>query len=514
MQGMNSTQAPLWRLERVSKLFAGIRAMDCVDFNVHKGKIHALIGENGSGKSTLIKCLSGVHQPEEGTLYHEGKHVRIASPEEARRLGVATIFQEFSLVPTLSVAENIFLGRMTKRTGRIQWDEARQKSREILARLEIDIDPDALINSLSVAQQQLVEIAKSFSMDASLLIMDEPTAALGLSEIDRLHDLVRMLKDKGCAIIYISHRLDEVVELVDEVTILKDGKNVGYADKDDINVDNIVRLMVGNDIEEHYPKQCNVRDSVLLHAENISTEKGVDHVSLEIRRGEVLGLAGLIGSGRTEIANALFGVDKLTNGSMSIDSGQGLKKQDIHSPIDAIRNKIAFVSENRKFDGLYMNFFAQENVTIVGLKRIINYFRINLRKEQQVGKETVSQFKISPLALEKSVGYLSGGNQQKVIIARWIFSQAELFILDEPTQGIDVNAKLEVYQLINKLTGEGKGVLLISSDFPELLAMSDTIAVVHNGKIRTITDARQIDRSRLMQLALAGQDSNEKGDEV
>jgi len=349
-----------------------------------------------------------------------------------------------------------------------------------------------------------VEIAKALSMDASLLIMDEPTAALGLSEIERLHDLVRMLRDRGYAIIYISHRLDEVVELVDEVTILKDGKNAGYVDKGGINVDNIVRLMVGSDIEEHYPKQRNAKDSVLLHAENISTEKGVDDVSITIRRGEVLGLAGLIGSGRTEIANALFGVDKLTSGSMSIDSGHGLKKQAINSPVDAIRNKIAFVSENRKFDGLYMNFFAQENVTIVGLKRIINFFRINLRKERQVGRETVEQFKISPLALGKSVGYLSGGNQQKVIIARWMFSQAELFILDEPTQGIDVNAKLEVYQLINRLTGEGKGVLLISSDFPELLAMSDTIAVVHNGKIRTVTDARQIDRPRLMQLALAG----------
>lgn len=512
MQGMNSTQAPLWRLEGVSKLFAGIRAMDCVDFSVHKGKIHALIGENGSGKSTLIKCLSGVHQPEEGTIYHNEKPVRIVSPEDARRLGVATIFQEFSLVPTLSVAENIFLGRMSRRAGRIQWNEARQKSREILARLEIDIDPDVLINSLSVAQQQLVEIAKAFSIDASLLIMDEPTAALGLSEIERLHDLVRMLRDRGYAIIYISHRLDEVVDLVDEVTILKDGKNAGYADKDGINVDNIVRLMIGSDIEEHYPKQRNTKDDVLLQAENISTEKGVDDVSLVIRRGEVLGLAGLIGSGRTEIANALFGVDKLISGSMFIDSGQGLKKWNISSPVDAIRNKIAFVSENRKFDGLYINFFAQENVTIVGLKRIVNFFRINLRKEQQVGRETVEQFRISPLALEKSVGYLSGGNQQKIIIARWIFSQAELFILDEPTQGIDVNAKLEVYQLINRLTGEGKGVLLISSDFPELLAMSDTIAVVHNGKIRTITDARQIDRPRLMQLTLAGQDGNKRGD--
>ncbi|HWQ75897.1 MAG TPA: sugar ABC transporter ATP-binding protein, partial [Syntrophomonas sp.] len=344
----------LWELRHVSKYFSGVQALDDVSVQFRKGEIHALIGENGSGKSTLIKCLSGVHQPEEGILLHNGKQINITNPIVARKHGVATIFQEFSLVPTLSVAENIFLGRLPAQNngkGLISWDIMCKKAKEILNKLDIEIDPNVIVNKLSVAQQQLVEIAKALSMDATLLIMDEPTTALGLSEIERLHQLTRKLRDEGYSIIYISHRLDELVNLVDFVTVLKDGKVTGECKKEDINVNEIVRIMIGSDIANHYPKQCNVQDEVLFRAKGLETAEGVYDITLDVKRGEVLGLAGLIGSGRTEIARAIFGADQLIKGSIEMCG----RKVPIEKPAHAIKNGIAFITENRKTDGLFMN---------------------------------------------------------------------------------------------------------------------------------------------------------------
>ena len=491
----------LWELKHVSKYFSGVQALDDVSVQFRKGEIHALVGENGSGKSTLIKCLSGVHQPEEGILFHNGKQINISNPIVARKHGVATIFQEFSLVPTLSVAENIFLGRLPAKNngkGIISWDIMSTQAREILNKLDIDIDPGVIVNKLSVAQQQLVEIAKALSMDATLLIMDEPTTALGLSEIERLHQLTRRLRDEGYSIIYISHRLDELVNLVDFVTVLKDGKVTGECKKEDINVNEIVRIMIGSDIANHYPKQCNVQNEVLFRADGLETGEGVHDVTLDVKRGEVLGLVGLIGSGRTEIARAIFGADQLMKGSIEMSG----KRISIEKPTQAIKNGIAFITENRKTDGLFMNFFAGENITIVKLKRIMDFFFLNLKKEEKAGYEYIDKLKITSTALEKSVKFLSGGNQQKVVIARWIFSEAELFIMDEPTQGIDIKAKIEVYQLINQLTANGKAVILISSDFPELMAMSDRLAIVQNKSISAIVNSQDINREELMRITL------------
>lgn len=494
----------LWELKDVSKYFTGISALNGVSVQFQSGEIHALIGENGSGKSTLIKCISGVHQPECGEILHNGQPIHITNPIVARKNGVATIFQEFSLIPTLTVAENIFLGRLPqngKKLSSVSWTKMRTQALEILNSLEIAIDPAAVVNTLSVAQQQLVEIAKALSMDATLLIMDEPTAALGINEIESLHRLTRKLKAEGYGIIYISHRLDEVVDLVDRVTVLKDGKVAGTCSKEEINVKEIVRIMIGSDIENHYPKENNTMDETIFRANEISTHNGVHKATFDIRKGEVLGLAGLIGSGRTEIAKAIFGVDLLTGGTMMLN-GAPLQ---VKRPADAISRGIAFVTENRKYDGLFMNFFAGPNITIVKLKRILNGLMLSMKKEQTAGKDYVNKLKISPLALEKLVQYLSGGNQQKVVIARWMYSEADLFIMDEPTQGIDVQAKVEVYQLINRLTSEGKSVLLISSDFPELMAMSDRLAVVHNGHIEAIVNANQITRAELMHMTLGNQ---------
>ncbi len=495
----------LWELRHVTKEFAAVRALNDVSIRFRTGEIHALLGENGSGKSTMIKCIAGVHQPETGEILYRGSRVEVSSPIVARKLGVATIFQEFSLVPTLSVCENIFLGRLPRKgasgRGAVDWDRMRREASDILAKLGIQIDPMAIVGMLSVAQQQLVEITKAISIDATLLIMDEPTAALGQSEIVQLHALTRRLRDDGCAIIYISHRLDEVVELVDRVTVLKDGRIVGGCRGDDLNTTEIVRLMVGSDISEHYPKEHNVRDEVVYRVSGMVTETGVRDVSLHIRRGEVLGLAGLIGAGRTEIARAIFGADALRGGRVEIH-GRPVR---VRRPQDAIRNGIAFLSENRKSDGLFMNFYSGPNITIVNLKKILRHRFLNLKKERAVGEEYIRKLQISAAALDKSVQFLSGGNQQKVVIARWLHSGAELIILDEPTQGIDIKAKVEVYNLINELTRDGKAVLLISSDLEELFAMSDRVAVVKGGHVLSILDTGEITKNQLMEIILGNQ---------
>jgi len=497
----------LWELRHVTKEFSGFRALNDVSIQFRRGEIHALLGENGSGKSTLIKCISGVHQPEEGEILCRGERVEVANPIVARRLGVATIFQEFSLVPTLTVCENIFLGRLPRRGGKsgpVDWDAMRREAAAILGRLGIELDTMAVVGTLSVAQQQLVEITKAVSIDATLLIMDEPTAALGQSEIVQLHALARRLRGEGCAIIYISHRLDEVVDLVDRVTVLKDGRVVGSRTGDDINTGEIVRLMVGSDIREHYPKENNATNEVVYRAKGLCTRAGVDDVSFELHRGEVLGLAGLIGAGRTEIANAVFGVDPLLAGGAEMH-GSPIR---VRRPKDAIRCGIAYLSENRKSDGLFMNFFSGPNITIVNLKKILRHRHLDLRRERAVGEEYIEKLQISRTALDKSVRFLSGGNQQKVIIARWLHSDAELFILDEPTQGIDIKAKVEVYNLINELTRQGRCVLLISSDLDELLAMSDRLAVVRGGRILSTLDARRITKNGLMETILGNRTCN------
>jgi len=496
---------PLWELKNVTKKFPGIKALDKISLKIFDGEIHGLLGENGSGKSTLIKCLSGVYQPDEGIIYKEGHQVTLYNPMVARQNGVATIFQEFSLIPSLTVAENIFLGRLPVGNGKqgfVNWPQMKEKSKEVLDNLHISIDPEKYIKDLSVAQQQMVEIAKALSMNATMLIMDEPTTALGMAEIKQLHLLVRRLAEQGCAIIYISHRLDEVVDLVDRATVLKDGKIVGECNKDELKIQSIVKIMVGDDITEHYPKKRNAKNEILFSFNNLTTDEGVNGVTFDIRRGEVLGLAGLIGSGRSEIARAIFGVDKLLDGNITVAHKEKVKTQNRITPQNAIRDGIAFVTENRKYDGLFMNFFAQQNITIAKMEKILRNKMLSLKTEDKVGEEYVEKLQISPLALQKSVQYLSGGNQQKVIISRWIFSQAELFIMDEPTQGIDIHAKIEVYKLMNELTQQGKSILFISSDFPELIAMSDRIAIIRNGKVDGIYDATKVDRSDLMQKVL------------
>jgi ABC-type sugar transport system ATPase subunit len=411
---------------------------------------------------------------------------------------VATIYQEFSLVPSLTVAENIFLGRpLKKRAGLVDWEQMRRKTTSTLQELAIQIDPDAVVRQLSVAEQQLIEIAKAMSLESSLLIMDEPTAALGLAETRRLHELIRRLATQGKAILYISHRLDEVFQIADRVTVLKDGRRVDTRAIGELQMNDVVRMMIGVDIEQHYPKEANSRPEVCLQVEDLSTQNGVNGVSFDIRVGEVFGLGGMVGAGRTEIAKALYGLDRPETGTVRLYG----KPVRFSTPTEAIAAGVGLVPENRKADGLFFNFEGPPNITISRLKGLLRGGFLSLGEERRIGGEYVRKLSITPIALERTVQFLSGGNQQKVVIARWLYSQAKLLILDEPTQGVDIGAKLEVYRVINELTRQGISILLISSDYPELLAMSDRIAVVRDGSILQVAAAGELSEYELLTIA-------------
>jgi ribose transport system ATP-binding protein len=489
---------PLWELRGISKAFPGVQALDDVSMEIYPGEVHALLGENGCGKSTLAKCLAGVHQPESGEIFYQQKQVNFRHPMEARAAGVATIYQEFSLVPTLTVAENIYLGRYPRSAaGAIDWATVRSGTVQILEQLSLKIDPDVDVKSCSVAEQQLVEIAKAISLESNLLIMDEPTAALGLVETERLMELIRRLTKQNKAIIYISHRLDEVFKIADRVTILKDGKRVATAPISELNMSNVVRMMIGFDIQQHYPKEKNTKAETCLKVENLTTEDGVHEVTFDVKVGEVFGLGGMLGSGRTEIVRALFGLERIRSGKIFL-YGKDVR---FRSPNEAVTAGVGLVPENRKSDGCFFNFEAPKNITISRLKQILEGPFLSLSAELKVGEDYIKRMNIHPSALEKSVQFLSGGSQQKVVVARWLFSQARLLIMDEPTQGIDIGAKLEVYNVINELTASGISIILISSDFPELLAMTDRIAVVRDGQILEITESQSMTEYQLISLA-------------
>jgi len=495
---MSTETMPLWEFVDISKAYPGVLANDKVCIKLMAGSIHGLLGENGCGKSTMIKTLSGVQQPDSGKILHHGEAIRISDPQAAREKGIATVFQEFSIVPTLSVGENIFLGNMPRsRFGVIDWAKIHVDAAAVLKEMEVDISTEAITGNLSVGEQQLVEIAKAVAMDAKMIILDEPTAALGENEIEQLHDLLRKMRSRGTAILYVSHRLDEVERIVDEVTILRGGQVVSASGETEINVSQIVNAMVGEDIAEHYPKDHNATSEVVLQANNISTKNGVSDTSFDLHKGEVLGLGGVLGSGRTEIARALFGVDPLLDGSVTLSGTQVRFKNES----EAINAGLALVPENRKFDGLFFNFRASGNITAASLGRISKFGMIDLKSEANGTKRLIEELEISTQAEEKTVNFLSGGNQQKIVVARWLFSDARVLIFDEPTQGIDIGAKIAVYKLMNALTKAGKSIILISSDHDELLAMSDRIAVVQHGTVKRVVPAGDLTHDDLVRAS-------------
>lgn len=495
---MNAEPPPLWDVREVTKAYPGLIANDRVSIRLLPGRIHALLGENGCGKSTLIRMLSGVERPDGGEIRVDGRPVTLSSPSDARAIGVATVFQEFSIVPTLTVAENVFLGRWPRtRLGLIDWPAMNAAAARVLAQLDIALPPEAIVGALSVAEQQLVEIAKAVAANARLFILDEPTTALGLDEIARLHSLLRRMRDGGAAILYVSHRLDEVTALVDEMTILRGGKVVSRPGETDVRIEAIVQAMIGGSVKDHYPKERHATAEVLMEVTDLATDRVPGGVSLTLHRGEVLGLGGVLGSGRTEIARALFGLDRHRRGTIRLN-GRPIR---LTGPADAILAGIGMVTENRKTDGLFFNFDGRANISSASLRRLSSFGFLALGREADEAAALGRRVEVSPGATEKAVRHLSGGNQQKVVIARWLAAGVRVLILDEPTQGIDIGARLAVYRLINELTANGCGVILISSDHDELLAMSDRVALIRDGQIADITRADVLTAENLVRAS-------------
>jgi ribose transport system ATP-binding protein len=492
------SREPIWEVRDLVKTFPGVRALDRVSLRLPTGRVHALVGENGSGKSTLAKCLSGTYQPDAGLVMHGSRPVVLRDPAAARERGVAIFYQELSLVPSLSVAENIRLVDLARRSGFVSWRELRSRARAALERLEVSTDLDRPVGELSIAEQQLVEIARAISNpDVSLLILDEPTAALGPDEVARLHRVVRRVA-RDAAVLYISHRLEEVLSVADVVTVLRDGRVVGERPAAESSFRQIARMMIGAELEEYFAhEEQETGDRPLLEARQISTAALRCGVSFGIRRGEVLGFGGLIGSGRTAIARAICGVDRLVDGELLLE-GRRLR---LRSPADAIREGIALLPENRKADALFFNLSVPQNVSIARLDAVSRGPFLQPGKEWSRARGIARMLKLPPGTERRQVAFLSGGMQQKVVLGRWLFAQVKVLVLDEPTQGIDVGARREIYGLIDELTERGVGIVLISSDYPELLAISDRVAVVRGGGIVHTATRGELSQSDLIELA-------------
>jgi len=469
----------LLEMKGIGKTFPGVKALEGVNLTVREGQVHALLGENGAGKSTLIKILSGAYIKDEGQIFWEGQPIEIKSSQDAQRLGISTIYQEFNLAPHLSVAENIFLGHLPQKGLLVDWAYVRKRAKEILDSLGVTLSVDTLTADLSVAEQQLVEIAKALNRKTRILIMDEPSAVLGEKDLEKLFDVVRQLQANGIGIIYISHRLREIFALADEVTVLKDGRYVDTRAVSAVTMDDLVRLMIGRELADVYPKRTNKPGEMLLEVNNIQTEGLLHDISFDLRAGEIVGFAGITGSGRTELARVIFGADPYSGGEMRL-SGQPYR---VTSPADAIRHGVALVTEDRKRQGLLLKLSVAINTTISGLKKLSRFNVIKLNEEVGLVQKFIKQLSIKTPGPNFIVVNMSGGNQQKVVLARWLSIGTRLFILDEPTRGIDVGSKSEIYQIMADLATQGVGILMISSELPEVLGMSDRIMVMREGRI-------------------------------
>ncbi|MYX35143.1 MULTISPECIES: sugar ABC transporter ATP-binding protein [unclassified Streptomyces] len=471
---------PVLALEGVSKSFGAVRALRGVSLRLHAGEAHALAGENGAGKSTLIKTLAGVHRPDTGTVLLDGRPVEFHGPGDARDAGVAVIYQEPTLFPDLSVAENIFVGRQPRRSlGRVDHKAVREAAADLFRRLGVDLDPEQPARGLSIADQQLVEIAKALSFDARVLIMDEPTAALTGSEVSRLFGVVKSLREQGAAVLFISHRLEEIFALCQRVTTLRDGAWIASEPLDGLTEDDLVRRMVGRDLDELYPKQDAEIGEVALSVRRLTREGVFTDVSFEVRRGEIVGLAGLVGAGRSEVARAIFGVDRRDAGEVVVD-GKPLRGG---APSLAMAAGIALVPEDRRAQGLVMDMSIERNIGLTGFAATTKGGLMSRRAERSRALDWAVRLQVKYARLADVVGTLSGGNQQKVVLAKWLATAPGVLIVDEPTRGIDVGTKAEVHRLLSRLAAEGVAVLMISSDLPEILGMADRVLVMHEGRL-------------------------------
>lgn len=495
----SETAPALLKLDNVSKEFPGVKALSGVSFDLRAGEVHAVCGENGAGKSTLMKIISGVYQPNSGSITYKGAPVRFASTLESEAAGIAIIHQELNLVPHLSVAENIYLAREPRRGFLVDRKKLIADAKRCLDRLGVRINPNVQVRTLSVAQCQMVEIAKALSLNANVLIMDEPTSSLTEQEAQLLFKVIRDLKSQGTGIIYISHRLDEMQEIVDRVTVLRDGRYVSTDDFADLTVDEIVARMVGRSLEDKFPEPTRQpADDVIFSVRGLTRRDVFENISFDIRRGEILGFAGLMGAGRTEVARAIFGADPLGAGTIMLD-GRELKVSDPRSGIDA---GIAYLSEDRKAQGLAIAMPVDANLVMARMQAVSNSLGVIDRKQQRdASQHYVDLLNIKTPSLDQPVRLLSGGNQQKIIIGKWLFREPRVMFFDEPTRGIDVGAKFAIYQIMDELAARGIAVVLISSELPEVLGMSDRIAVFHGGRIAATLTTRETNQEEIMHYA-------------
>ncbi len=497
---MDRCVQPLLRATGISKSFAGIHALRDVAFLLHPGEVHALVGENGAGKSTLVKIITGAYQADAGSLEVAGQPVADPDPIKTRSLGIVPIYQQPALFPDLSVAENMALG--IERGGawrRVRWSQRRDRARQLLERVSAAIDPDAPVSELTMPEQQLVEIARALGAEARILIMDEPTASLSEREVARLFRVIRELRAQGVGIIYISHRLEELFEIGDRVTVLRDGENVATHPLAGLDRGQLIRLMVGRELSTVYPKlPARVGETVLELAGVGCRESGVSDIDLTLRKGEILGLAGLVGAGRTELARILFGLTPPDSGTIWV-AGQAVT---IRSPIQAMKHGIAYVPEDRRHHGVILDMAVTRNVTLATLSRMARFGLLSFRRERILSESFVERLAIKTASVDSEVGNLSGGNQQKVALARWLAASPQILILDEPTQGIDVGAKSEIHRLMSELAGSGLAILMISSELPEILGMSDRIAVLHAGRLMGLLNREDADQEKILALAL------------
>lgn len=487
-------------MEGIYKSFPGVKALKGVDLSVKAGEVHCLMGENGAGKSTLIKILAGAYEKDKGEIILDGKHVEIKNPHDAQKLGISFIFQELSVVNTLTVEENMTLGYEYSKAGIVNRKENLKKVERILRDLKLDMDPRTQVRDLSVSRKQMMLIAKALSENAKLIVMDEPTASLTNNEARELFRMITDLKCNGVTFLYISHRFEDIFSIGDRITVFRDGENAGILNVEEASEDDVIRMMVGRDIEETFPAAVKQIGEEILRIENIRAKDLIKNVSLSVKRGQILGVSGLAGAGKTELARALFGDNEILSGKVFYRG----KEMNIRNPMNAIGAGIALLPEERRSQGIVGQLSVRDNISLASSKEISRHGIINKRKDKDIANKYIKDLKIKTPGPEQQIQFLSGGNQQKVIIGKWINTNADVLLLDEPTRGIDIGAKSEIYEIMNTLAKQGKAIIMFSSELPELLGMCDEIAVLREGILTGTLDKREATQESIMKLSVGG----------
>ncbi len=486
----------------IHKTFPGVYALRNIDFDLRYGEVHALLGENGAGKSTLIKVLAGIYSVDKGQIFIKGKECKIGSVKASQSYGISVIHQELNLIPHMTVAENIFLGREPTqgKTRFVNFKKLNDTAQDLLNSLSLAIKATDKICSLSVAQQQMVEIAKALSVDAEIIIMDEPTSSLTDKEVEMLFTTINNLRRKNISIIYISHRMEELFQITDRITVMRDGQYIGTKVTKETTKDELIAMMVGRELKDLYIKTKHPIGETVLEVKNLERKNVLHNINLSLRKGEILGVSGLVGAGRTELVRAIFGIDSFDSGEITLEG----KSLNIKSPLDAVDNGIVLVPENRKEQGLVLLRSVGYNITLTVLKKFINRIKVNKKLEESIVEDYIERLSIKTPSKEQRAGNLSGGNQQKIVIAKWLATNPKVLILDEPTRGVDVGAKSEIYSIMNTLAKQGVGIIMVSSELPEVINMSDRVLVMCNGEIGGVLEKEEIDQEIIMHYATGG----------